>query len=57
MRMKETKQKETEKEFRGESSSAKQRITLGTKCQVEGTKSNTKGNDLRRYMENWYVLV
>lgn len=29
-----TKQKEIEKEFRGESLSTKQRITLGTKSQV-----------------------
>ena len=52
-----TKQKEIQKEFREESSSTKQRITLGTKCQVGWIKSKTQGRWLRRHTENWYTLV
>lgn len=46
-----TKQKEIQKEFREESSSTKQRITLGTKCQVGWIKSKTQGRWLRRHTE------
>lgn len=52
-----TKQKEIQKEFREESSSTKQRITLGTKCQVGWIQSKTQGRWLRRHTENWYTLV
>lgn len=54
---KNTQNKETEKEFREELSSTKQRITLGTKSQVGWIRSKTKGKWLKRYTENGYILV